>query len=70
MVNTCSWLYGASQVQECPRCGDPLPMSGADPMAEHISWHCDDEAKSKALTVTVCPDTSGFQASIEQAMRS
>lgn len=50
MVNTMSWLYGASQGQECPRCHlrIPLPSFGdPDPLAGHVRWWCDDRPKPR-----------------------
>lgn len=50
MVKPFSWLYGASQGQECP-CGllvPPPTRNDPDALAEHQRWWCDGTAESVA----------------------
>lgn len=53
---TFSWLYGATQGQECPSCGHRVWIAtgfySPATMAEHVRYHCDGTPKSTALVVT------------------
>jgi hypothetical protein len=61
-----SWLYGASQGQECPHCGD-LIYPGPTPLLSHTFWCEKRPGRVWASQVTVQPDMSQVRAQIQQA---